>query len=97
MRSRSPWTPLAVCFAAGLAASVAWSCADECKCPDDELTPTKVNVAHVLAESGALPAGLPDFVAGTVEVTNTQVIVEYSRGEANYTVTYDIGAPAPNF
>jgi len=92
MRSRRAWLPLG-CFAIGLAASVAWSCADECDCAGTELTPASLPIALVIPLSEPpfqLPAGLSQ---GTVEVTETQVIVSYSREGAAYTVTYALGEP----
>jgi len=90
--SRRAWLPLG-CFGIGLAASIAWSCAGECICAGTELTPSFLPIALILPLSDPpfeVPVGLSE---GTVEVTETQVIVSYSREGAAYTVTYALGEP----
>jgi len=66
------------CFAIGLGASVAWSCAEDCNCPSAELTPAVLPIAYVIALSDPAPEVPPGISEGMVEVSATQVRVTVS-------------------
>jgi len=83
------------CFGVSLAASLSWSCGTNgCDgCPEEKVVQTKLRLLYILPLSSPEPEVLPGLSEGTVEVTETQLIVKYSRAGSDYTVTYEIGQP----
>src|SRR5688572_23509320 len=85
----------ALCFGLGLCGSLAWACGVSCDCGPVAERPAQLPVLNRgLAEwrGEGVPAP-PPLVGGRVDVRPSEVVVTYSSGLGDYTVTYAVQEP----
>jgi hypothetical protein len=86
----------ALCFGLGLCGSFAWSCGVSCDCgavPERPaaLPPLHIDFAETRGE--AAPRAPAELVGGKLDVGPREVVVTYSNGLGDYTVTYTVEEP----
>jgi hypothetical protein len=86
----------ALCFGFGLCGSLAWACGATCDCEPAPQRPAQLSPLHIdFAESRGegRPPAPASLVGGRMEVRAGEVVVTYSSGLGEYTVTYAVQEP----